>query len=171
MVFPLVSLNFTFLCLIHFSSIYAICSIQNGFSTPRCVLPAHTDSAFYPAKSLFLCLPFSRCPPFHFLPLLHLCGRALSNSLQFINILPVNLMLRLPHDGKWSLLLWCGWSPPHIHKMWCLQVRTLNFGVSEEGLVKGHWGNHRACDRLCSYEKSASLRALCQKDWHPRPCC
>lgn len=112
-----------------------ICHILHSewvFSLHWCVPPTHIYSAFYPAKSIFLCLPFIRCPVFRLLPPLHLCGHALSIFSQLFNILPVNLMLKLLHVGRWSFLLWHGWSPPNICKNTAF--------ASEDAQLWGLWG-------------------------------
>lgn len=126
------------------------------FSPPQCFPTCYLPSALQNQYSCVADYPMSSS----LLPLLHLHGCSFSNTFQFINIVPINLMLKLPCGGRWSLLLWHVPCPPHIHKMWCLQVRTLGSGVSKEGLLKGQWGSHRAGSQLCIWKRSAPRRAL-----------
>lgn len=137
--FTLLSLNF-YLTL--FSSVYAMSFLQNDFfHSSVCFSIYSLPSAM---QNQYFCVAVYPMSSFSLLSLLHLHGYSFSNTLQFINLAPVNLMLKLPCSGRWRLLLWHGPCPPHTHKMWCLQVRTLDFGVSKEGLLKGQWGSHRA---------------------------
>lgn len=126
------------------------------FSTRQCFPTYYLPSAL---QSQYFCIavyPMSSS----LLPLLHLHGYFFSSTLQFINIVPINLILKLPSGGRWSFLLWHVPCPPHIHKMWCLQVRTFDFEVSKEGLLKGQWGSHRAGSHLWIWKRSAPRRAL-----------
>lgn len=143
MFIPLVSLNITFFCLTDFSSVYAVCRIQDGFF--HSLMCSHC--------TYFLCLATS---PSSVWP----CFVQLSSVRQHLSH---NLMLKLPHSSRWSFLFWHPWS--HRTYMKCSickwghstsgSLRKVCARVTEETLGP--------FNLLCSYEKSAKRRAPCRR--------
>lgn len=135
------------------------------FSTPRCF---STYSLPFALQNQWVCVAVYSMS-LSLLPLLHLHGCSFSNTMKITNMVSINLMLKLPCGGRWSLLLLHGPCPPHIHKMWCLQVRTLHCGVSKEGLLKGQWGIHRGWQPVAYLEEISSQESSELAGWHPGP--
>lgn len=148
------------------SPLYMPCApFRMTFSTPRCF---STYSLPFALQNQWVCVAVYSMS-LSLLPLLHLHGCSFSNTMKITNMVSINLMLKLPCGGRWSLLLLHGQCPPQIHKMWCLQVRTLHCGVSKEGLLKGQWGIHRGWQPVAYLEEISSQESSELAGWHPGP--
>lgn len=79
------------------------------------------------------------------LPLLHFHGCFFSSTPQFINIMPINLKLKLPCGGRWSLLPCLGMCHAHHTYTKC--------GVCKWGHLT--WGSPR---RICSKVSGEAIR-------------
>lgn len=140
---------------------------RRTFSTPQCFRTYSLPSALQNQYFCVAVYPVSSS----LLPLLHVHGCSFSSTLQFISIMSINLMLKLPCSGRWSLLL-LAWAMPttHTQNVVFASEDTRLWGL-QGGFAQGSVGKAEGWQPAVYLEQIRSQESSEPAGWHPSPHC